>query len=37
MEHYNANASMLPNAGGSIEPMRGGGVPDGFNPALLWI
>jgi hypothetical protein len=32
MEHYNANASMLPNAGGSIEPMRGGGVPDGFNP-----
>jgi hypothetical protein len=32
MEHYNANASMLPNAGGSIEPMRGGGAPVGYNP-----
>jgi hypothetical protein len=37
MEHYNANASMLPNAGGSIEPMRGGGAPVGYNPDVSVI
>jgi len=32
MDHYNPNASMLPNAGGNIMAMRGGGVPAGYNP-----
>jgi hypothetical protein len=32
MDQYNPNASMLPNVGGSIMAMRGGGVPVGYNP-----
>jgi len=32
MDQYNPNASILPNVGGSIMAMRGGGVPVGYNP-----
>ena len=37
MAQYNYQESMLPSAGGSIMAMRGGGVPDGFNPDVSLI
>jgi len=37
MDQYNPNASMLPNVGGSIMAMRGGGAPEGYNPDVSVI
>jgi curved DNA-binding protein CbpA len=34
MAGYNPNVSLLPNAGGSIQAMSGGGAPPGFNPSI---
>ena len=31
---YNPSVSLLPNGGGTIQAMSGGGAPPGFNPSI---
>ena len=33
---YNPSVSLLPNGGGTIQAMSGGGAPPGFNPSISY-